>query len=164
MLFVFGTQAAIIRTTAFGLGAVNARHSRRLAVFVAIVISDIGANEIFDEAVFGAAFAEINAAIPDYDFGIDQAATTRTQAARGAEICVIAELHNPITFQPSSCPTVKQVGAGEIEKNTDGYDCAKQEKRDAEIPSGRRISDSGEAPADQPIHDCYADKHIKHDE
>src|SRR5579875_354 len=71
VLFVFGTQPAVIGTAALDLGAVSMGKAGRLAQFMSIEISDIGTDKILDQAVFGAALAEVNAPVADDDLGID---------------------------------------------------------------------------------------------
>src|SRR5207237_441123 len=65
----------------------------RLAEFVAVVIGDVGADEVVEGAVFGAALAEVDALALDDDLGVDEAPALWAQAARAAEIGVVAEVH-----------------------------------------------------------------------
>src|SRR5262249_24748801 len=60
---------------------------------MAIVIGDVGADEIVEGAVFGAMLAEVDAAVLYHDLGVHDAAAPRAEAAGGAEVGVVAELH-----------------------------------------------------------------------
>ncbi len=93
MLLVFGAQAAVVGAALGGVGAKRPRHACRLAVLVAVVVGHVRTDEILDETVLRAALAEIDAAVAHDDLGINQAPAFRTQAVRGSEEDVIAQLH-----------------------------------------------------------------------
>src|SRR5437868_3523241 len=93
MLFVLGAEAAVVGAALVGAGAERPRQAGRLAVLVAVVVGDVRADEVLDDAVLGAALAEVAAAGADDDLGIDEAAALRAEAAGGAQKGVIAQLH-----------------------------------------------------------------------
>ena len=51
MLLVIGAQPAIVRAALIDLRAVGVRLPRGLAVFVPVVIGDVGTDEVFNQAV-----------------------------------------------------------------------------------------------------------------
>ena len=93
MLFVFRAQAAIERTAAVGLGAVLSRRSCGLIVFVAIVVRDIGADEVFNHSMLWTLLAEIYPSITHDDLGVHDAPTRWAQASRRASKNVVADIH-----------------------------------------------------------------------
>src|SRR5207247_5418906 len=103
---VFGAQAAVEGAALVGAGAEGARQPGRLAVVVTVVVGDVGADEIVEGAVLGAAFAEVDAPVLDDDLGVHDAAALRAEAAGGAEVGVVAELHGgiiPLSFSREPC-------------------------------------------------------------
>ena len=92
-------------------------------MFVPIVVGDIGANEVLDQAVFGTALAEINAAVADDNLGIDESGSSADKL-RGAEIDVIANRHGPVTPRPSR---KEEVSTHETEENHNGNRQSKRE-------------------------------------
>ncbi len=93
VLFVFGTKPAVVGAALVGAGAVGARRTCGLAEFAAVVVGNVGADEVFDEAVFGAALTEVDAAVADDDFGVHQATALRTKTPGGPEKGVVAHVH-----------------------------------------------------------------------
>jgi len=83
VLLVLGAQAAVVGAAPVRLGAVGARQAGRLAVLVAVEVGDVGADEVFDGAVFGAALAEVDAAVANDDLRIQQ--PTAVRAAAGVD-------------------------------------------------------------------------------
>ena len=63
-------------------------------------IQDAGLScEIFHETVLGAVLAEVDALVADNDLGVEEEPAMGAEAARGAEIDVIAEVHRiPFTW------------------------------------------------------------------
>src|SRR5205823_11622438 len=85
VLLVFGTQPAVIGATLVVAGAELARQAGGLVELVAVVVIHVGADEVFDQAVFGAALAKVDAPVADDDLRFDAPPAVRTQAVRGAE-------------------------------------------------------------------------------
>ena len=73
---------------------------RRLAQLITVVVGHVRANEILDDAVLGAALAEVDAALPDDDLGIDEPPALGAEAACRAQERVVAKLHP--AFLPGS--------------------------------------------------------------
>jgi hypothetical protein len=70
MLFVVGTQAAIVRATLVDFGLEGLRHIARFQVFLAaFVIVNVGGNQRLLHPVFRAAFLVIDIAVLKQDFG-----------------------------------------------------------------------------------------------
>src|SRR5262249_48709442 len=77
------------------------RQAGGLAVFVAIVIGDVGADEVVEDAVLGTALAEVDALTLDDDLGVHEPAAGGAQAARAAQVGVIAEVHGLSNNRPT---------------------------------------------------------------
>src|ERR1700722_17605426 len=93
VLFVFGADAAIVGAALVWKRAVDARLASRLAELMAVIIGDVGADEVLERAVFGASFAEVDAARADNDLGLDQSPAVRAEAASRTQVSVIAHIH-----------------------------------------------------------------------
>src|SRR5262249_42309353 len=93
VLLVLGAQAAVVRTALVRRRAVRARQAGRLAELVAVVVRDVGADEILDGAVLRTLFAEINAALADNDLRLDEPPALRTEAAGRAKKRVVTKAH-----------------------------------------------------------------------
>ena len=94
--YVFGAQAAIVRTALIRQRPENARQARRLVEFVPVVISDVRADEILAHAVRRAGLAKVDPAVLFDDLRRHECETERAQALGHAEKSVIAKLHGPI--------------------------------------------------------------------
>src|SRR5205814_1979096 len=95
-----GAEAAVVGAAFVGAGAKRARRSSGLAEFVAIVIRHVGTDHVLDEAVFRAAFAEVDAAGADDDLGVHEPATRGAEAASGPEEGVVAQVHGAALGRP----------------------------------------------------------------
>src|SRR5579872_3328463 len=89
VLLVFGAKPAVVGAALVRYGSVGARLAGRLAKLVAVIVRDIGANEILNGPVLRAALAEVDAAVAHDDLGIDEPSAAGAQAARGSEVGVI---------------------------------------------------------------------------
>ena len=75
---------------------------------MAIIVGDIGADEILDQAMLGTAFAKVNAAVAGDNFGVHQPSAMRAEATRGTELDVITKLHARSSFWGVVIPTMAE--------------------------------------------------------
>ena len=142
VLFMFGTKAAIVGAALVGAGAVGARRARRLAEFVAVVIGNVGADEVFDEAVFGAALTEVDAAVADDDLGVHQPAALGTETAGGPEEGVIADVHGCLSRR--SGPSARPEPMALQRKGENGQGGENEVRRPSRGRRGRRCAPAAE--------------------
>src|SRR5262249_45638396 len=83
--------------------------ARRLTELMPVVIGHIGTDEVFENPVFGALLAKVDAAVADDDLGVDEPAAVRAQRAGGAKESVIAQLHAANSLK-KNCATVRFLG------------------------------------------------------
>jgi len=97
VLFMFRAKSTIVGAAFIGFDAIFLRDPGRLVVVMFVVVVDIGADEIFHHAMFGALFAKIDAPIPGYDLRVDQSAAMGTEAAGGSQENIISRLHGGLS-------------------------------------------------------------------
>src|SRR5206468_990275 len=93
VLLMIGTQPAIVRAALLDLRAVGVRLPGGLAEFVPVVIGDVRADKVLDQAVLRTLLAEVDPTISCDDLRIDDAPAMRAEAAGRAEEGVIAKVH-----------------------------------------------------------------------
>jgi hypothetical protein len=105
---MFGAKAAVKGAAFVGSDAIGLGEASGLAEFMAIIIGDVGADEILDQAMLGTAFTKVNAALACDNLGVHQSPAMRAEATRGAEVDVIAELHDWSSFWGIVIPTMAE--------------------------------------------------------
>src|SRR5580700_76119 len=92
VLLMFRAEAAVVGTALIRLGSEDARQAGGLAKFMAVVVSDVRADEVVHAPVLRTLLAEVDPLAADDDLGIDKAAAGRAKAPGGPEKDVVAQV------------------------------------------------------------------------